>query len=69
MVAVKRLQIDKWNRRESPETDPLTYGNLIYVYERDGNSKLWGTEQVMLENWSSIWKKVKLDYALHQTQT
>lgn len=34
-----RLQTDKWNRRESLETDQLTYGNVIC--ERDDNSKLW----------------------------
>lgn len=52
---MERWKIDKWNRRQSLETDPCTYGNLIY--ERDGNSKLREIVEIMLENWSSIWKK------------
>lgn len=40
MVLLERLQVDKWNRRENLETDPLINGNVIY--ERDGNSKMWG---------------------------
>lgn len=42
MVLLEILQVDKWNIRESLETDTLTNGNVIY--ERDGNSKTWGLE-------------------------
>ena len=54
-----KTETDQWNRMESPEINPCTYGQLIY--NKAGNreslfNKWWW------ENWAAICKRMKLEH-------
>ena len=61
----KDRNIHQWNKIESPETNPHTYGHLIF--NKGGKSTQWIKENLFnkwWENWSATCKRMKLEHFL-----
>ena len=53
----KNRHTDQWNKIESPDINPCTYGYLIF--DKGGKNIQWGWE-----NWTATCKRMKLEYFL-----